>query len=64
MSAEKFKGLCDGAEEGQAVVEHFSDLISVLLADIRGGDLHFRTYLLEKGLNKAMEERGLSRLWL
>ena len=34
----------EGAEE------QFEDLAAVMMRDIWGGDLHFRTYLLEKGL--------------
>ena len=46
----------------QSMSEPLSELVSVLIADLRGGDLRFRTFLLEKGLNE--EVLAKRTIWL
>ena len=63
--ATRFADLCGGADEdGPLPAEPFEKLVSVMLADFRGGDLEFRGFLLEKGLDKAMVEERFGSVWL
>ena len=64
--AEEFLRLCDRAGEGVQTDfdEQLEQLISALLSDVRGGDLDFRTHLVEKGLNKALIEERYGSIWL
>lgn len=62
--AEKFTELCNEATDWASIKEPLAELISVLVADLRGGDLNFRTFLVEKGLDKALIEERLGANWL
>jgi hemerythrin len=63
--ATRFADLCGRADEdGPLPAEPFEKLVSVMLADFRGGDLEFRTFLMEKGLDKAMVEDRFGSVWL
>lgn len=61
--AEEFRRVCERLGEEKGLTDQLEQLITALLADVRGGDLHFRTHLLEKGLNKALTER-FGFIWL
>ena len=62
--AEDFLRLCEVIGEKESLTEQMEELISALLADVRGGDLDFRTHLLEKGLNKALVEERVGSIWI
>ncbi len=49
--AERLSLLCRNGENCELVKNALSELITALLEDIRGGDLYFRSYMVEKSLN-------------
>jgi len=62
--AEKFALLCETETDGERLEERLEELVSALMKDVRGGDLNFRTDLLEKGLDKALSDRRMISIWL
>ncbi len=60
--AEEFQRLCERVGEEKGLTNQLEQLISALLSDVRGGDLDFRSHLLEIGLDKALERFG--SIWL
>ena len=62
--ARRFAELCGRPAQGALPTQPFEKLVSVMLADFRGGDLDFRTFLMEKGLDKAMVEDRFGSVWL
>lgn len=62
--ANRFADLCGRPGQGALPTEPFEKLVSVMLSDFRGGDLDFRTFLMEKGLDKAMVEDRFGSVWL
>ena len=60
--AEKFLERLEGRAEDETLAEPLAELVSVLIADLRGGDLNFRSFLLEEGTKKAM--MGKRYTWL
>ncbi len=51
--AELLSLLCRKGESHELIKNSLSGLITALLEDIRGGDLHFRSYMIEKSLNQT-----------
>ncbi len=60
--AEKFLGQLDSRAEDESLADPFDELVEVLIADLRGGDLNFRSFLLEQGIDKAIKEKRY--IWL
>ena len=62
--AEEFVELCKKEQNIEILEERLEKLVTKLLEDTRGGDLYFRTELLEKGLDKALSDRPIISMWL
>ena len=63
--AKRFAEQCRApAADGPLPAAPFEKLVSVMLADFRGGDLDFRRFLRDKGLDKAMVEERFGSVWL
>ena len=62
--AEEFVELCKKEKNVELLEERLKRLVAKLLEDTRGGDLYFRTELLEKGLDKALSDRPIISMWL
>ena len=62
--AKEFVRQCKNEKDEEILKAFFVRLLPSLLADVRGGDLDFRTHLLEKGLDKALIKERFGSIWI
>lgn len=62
--AKEFARQCKNKKDEESLKAFFVRLVSSLLADVRGGDLDFRTHLLEKDLDKALIKERFGSIWI